>query len=158
MVRRMVRLNREYLLNQRINSQITERLNPSPAIVVQLQRQECLSFNIVGKLKCNRFQGFCIFLGAFFFLLIAGFEIGIERLDVKAFPLGYLVLAFNRLRDETLCTFLLTSCRLGSSPIGQGTIRIQCRRLSKRTLRLEKPEPVELTETLLHKFLGHFIA
>ena len=158
MVRRMVRLDREYLLNQRINSQIAERLNPSPAIVVQLQRQECLGFDILGKFKCNRFQGFCVFLGAFFFLLIAGFEIGIERLDVKAFSLGYFVLAFDSLRNETLCTFLLTSCRLGSSPIGHGTIRVQCRRLSKRTLRLEEPETVELAETLLHKFLGHFVA
>ena len=154
---RMRRIHREHLLRERIHRQPARERRAVLRVVPELENEERLRFEVVGKFVDQFLQRLHQRLALFALVL---FRVGIKfrpRLDPQQLAAARLVLLRVRQLDEIRRAFRVVDVRHRHAPVGRRAVRIQRRHLPERPLRLEVPEPVQLPHALREKLLRQLV-
>ena len=152
-VRRVHRLDREYLFEQRIDGLVAR----NGQIIFELPKphgQKRLGFRIVRMRMNDRLETPQVLTPSL--LAITGFvlEIRFVPLDPQTLARIHARHALAGLGDKPLRPFAVLEVCHGHAPIGHGALGVEHRRLPKGALGFKIPEPVQLPDALIEQRLN----
>ena len=154
---RVLGVLRKDLAQKRTRGMVADNRKRISTAFPEGERKKRFCFKIFWMIENDVFQRFDVFQASlpfvsFFFCLI--FQIRAQGFDVLLFSGRRLVFSLHRFFDEAFCSVTIAHVCHRGPPIRDRTFGIQRQSLPKTAFRLEKPESVKLSNTLLDEPLN----